>query len=130
MTFQRVQEQEGAKRGATIEVGIIMAVPVPVPVTAMMAESVPAMMAAPVPATPEIASTAAVAGPVAGAMTAEMAPADLDHRGTVGQARGRCRACRPKRRGEPDQCGRGCDCQLHLSDPSSCEGAVRPVFEQ
>ena len=95
MTFQRVQEQEGAKRGATIEVGIIMAVPVPVPVTAMMAESVPAMMAAPVPATPEIASTAAMqefasTAAVTGATPAEIAPAYLDHRGSVGQTCGRC----------------------------------------
>ena len=102
---ERVQEQKGAERDAAIDKGPVIVVPVAVAVPAMTAVSAavtpetaptavtPEMASAAAPpeiaptaAMPEFASTAAVTG----ATPAEIAPAYLDHRGSVGQTCGRC----------------------------------------
>jgi len=102
---ERVQEQKGAERDAAIDKGPVIVVPVAVAVPAMTAVSAavtpetaptavtPEMASAAAP--PEIASTAAMqefasTAAVTGATPAEIAPAYLDHRGSVGQTCGRC----------------------------------------
>ena len=111
---ERVQEQKGAERDAAIDKGPVIVVPVAVAVPAMTAVSAavtPEMASAAAPpeiaptaavseiaptaAPPEIASTAAMqefasTAAVTGATPAEIAPAYLDHRGSVGQTCGRC----------------------------------------
>ncbi len=102
---ERVQEQKGAERDAAIDKGPVIVVPVAVAVPAMTAVSAAVTPeTAPTAVTPEMASTAAppeiastAAMPefastaaVTGATPAEIAPAYLDHRGSVGQTCGRC----------------------------------------
>jgi len=96
---ERVQEQIGAERDAAKDKGSVVVVPVavavavavtpetaPTAVTPEMASAAAPPEIAPTAAMPEFASTAAVTG----ATPAEIAPAYLDHRGSVGQTCGRC----------------------------------------